>query len=150
AYEGYWRKTPSIKRLLLKSVPDESTRLAMIKRNEADIAYSIKGPNAEELKRTPGVALKATFPTFTEWIVFTEQWDPKSPWYERRLRRAANRASDRRGSSDADSLGFGKPAPSITPRAFEFYWQPPAYPFDPARAKQLLAEAGYARGFDAV
>jgi peptide/nickel transport system substrate-binding protein len=150
AYEGYWRKTPAIKRLVFKSVPDESTRLAMVKRGEADVAYSIRGPNAEEVKRTPGITLKATFPTFTEWVVFTEQWDPKSPWADRRVRLAANLAIDRKGFSDAEYLGYGKPAPSIIPRDFEFYWSPPAYPFDPAKARQLLAEAGYPRGFDAM
>jgi peptide/nickel transport system substrate-binding protein len=150
AYDGYWRKTPAVKRLVFKSVPDESTRLAMIKRGEADVAYSIRGPNAEELKRTQGATLKATFPTFTEWLVFTGQWDPKSPWADRRVRLAANLAIDRKGFSDAEYLGYGKPAPSIIPRDFEFYWPAPAYPYDPARAKQLLAEAGYPKGFDAV
>ena len=150
AYEGYWRKAPAVKRLVFKSVPDESTRLAMVKRNETDVAYSIRGPNAEELKRTPGVTLKATFPTFTEWIAFTEQWDSKSPWADKRVRLAANLAIDRKAFSDAEYLGFGKPAPSIIPRDFDFYWAPPAYPYDPAKAKQLLAEAGYPKGFDAV
>ena len=150
AYDGFWRKVPAVKRLVFKSVPDESTRLAMLKRSETDVAYSIRGPNAEELKRTPGLTLKATFPTFTEWLVFTEQWDPKSPWADRRVRLAANLAIDRKAINDSEYLGFGKPAPSIIPRDFEFYWAPPAYPFDPARAKQLLAEAGYPKGFDAV
>jgi peptide/nickel transport system substrate-binding protein len=150
AYEGFWRKPPAVKRLVFKSIPDESTRLAMIKRAEVDVAYSIRGPNAEELKRSPGVTLKATFPTFTEWIVFTEQWDPKSPWADRRVRHAANLAIDRKGFSDAEYLGYGKPAPSIIPRDFEFYWTPPAFVYDPAKAKQLLAEAGYPKGFDAV
>jgi peptide/nickel transport system substrate-binding protein len=68
AYDGFWRKTPAVKRLIFKSVPDESTRLAMLKRAEADIAYSIRGPNAEEVKRTSGLTLKPTSPTFTEWI----------------------------------------------------------------------------------
>jgi peptide/nickel transport system substrate-binding protein len=150
AYEGYWRKTPSVKRLVFRSVPDESTRVAMLKRGEADVVYSIRGPNGEEVKRTPGLTLKATYPTFTQWVVFTEQWDPKSPWADRRVRLAANLAIDRKGFTDAEYLGFGKPAPSIIPRDYEFYWPAPAYPFDPARAKQLLAEAGYPRGFDAV
>jgi peptide/nickel transport system substrate-binding protein len=66
AYDDYWRTMPGVKRLVFRSVPDESTRLAMIKRGETDVAYSIRGPNAEELKRTPGATLKATFPTFTE------------------------------------------------------------------------------------
>ena len=149
AYEGYWRKTPSVKRLVFKAVPDESTRLAMLKRGEADIAYSIRGALAEELRRTPGLTLKPTLPTFTEWLVFTEQWDPKSPWADRRVRLAANLAIDRKTINDADYLGFGKISASIIPRDFEFYWPAPPYPYDPARAKQLLAEAGYPRGFDA-
>src|SRR6266566_4103692 len=50
-----------VKRMIFKSVPDESTRLAMLKRAETDVAYSIRGPNAEEVKRTAGLTLKATF-----------------------------------------------------------------------------------------
>ena len=110
AYDGYWRKVPAVKRLVFKSVPDESTRLAMLKRAETDVAYSIRGPNAEEVKRTPGLTLKATYPTFTEWLVFTEQWDPKSPWADRRVRLAANLAIDRKAINEAEFLGFGKPA----------------------------------------
>jgi peptide/nickel transport system substrate-binding protein len=150
AYEGYWRKTPAVKRVVLKSVPDESTRLAMLKRGEADIAYSIRGPNGEEVKRTPGLTLKPTLPTFTEWVVFTEQWDPKSPWHDKRVRLAANLALDRKGFVEAEYLGYGKPAPSIIPQDYEFYWPSPGHPYDPTRARQLLTEAGYPRGFDAV
>jgi peptide/nickel transport system substrate-binding protein len=149
ANETYWRKTPSVKRLVFRSVPDETTRLAMLKRGEADVAYSIRGPLAEELRRTPGLTLKPTAPTFTEWLVFTEQWDPKSPWADTRVRLAANLAIDRKALNDAEYLGFGKISSSIIPQAFQFYWPAPAYPHDPARAKQLLAEAGYPRGFDA-
>ena len=43
AYEGYWRKTASVKRLVLKVIPEEATRLAALKRGEVDIAYSIRG-----------------------------------------------------------------------------------------------------------
>src|SRR5437762_286302 len=73
AYEQYWRKTPSVKRLVFKAVPDESTRLAMLKRGEVDVAYSLRGPLGEEVRRTPGLTLKAAIPTFTEWLVFVEQ-----------------------------------------------------------------------------
>ena len=55
AFEGYWRKTPSVKRLVMKVIPDESTRLAALKRGEIDIAYSIRGELAEELQHTPGL-----------------------------------------------------------------------------------------------
>ena len=151
ANEGYWRKTPAVKRLVFKSVPDEATRLAMLKRAEADVAYSIRGPNAEEVKRTAGLTLKPTFPTFTEWIVFTEQWDSKSPWADQRVRLAANLAIDRKTINEAEYLGHGKLAFSHdSPRLRVLTGRRPAYPFDPAKAKQLLAEAGYPKGFDAV
>ena len=150
AFEGYWRKTPSVKRVVLKSVPDESTRLVMLKRGETDIAYGFRGPDAGEIRRTPGLTLKPIQPTVSQWVVFTEQWDPKSPWADRRVRLAANLAIDRKGFSDAEYLGYGRPAPSIIPRDFEFYWAPPPYADDPAQARRLLAEAGYPKGFDAV
>jgi len=149
AYEGYWRKTPSVKRLVFRSVPDESTRLAMLKRGEADIVYSIRGALAEELRRTPGLTLKPTLGIFTEWIAMHDQWDPKSPWADRRVRLAANLAIDRKAINEAEYLGFGKISSTIIPQDFEFGWAPPPYPYDPARARQLLAEAGYPRGFDA-
>jgi peptide/nickel transport system substrate-binding protein len=149
AYEQYWRKIPSVKRLVFKTVPDETTRLAMVKRGEADIAYVIRGPLAEEIRRTSGLTLKATRPTFTEWLVFTEQWDPKSPWADQRVRLAANLAIDRKTINEAEYLGFGNISASIIPRDFEFSWSAHPYPYDPVRAKQLLAEAGYPRGFDA-
>jgi peptide/nickel transport system substrate-binding protein len=149
AADGYWRKSPSVKRLVIKSVPDESTRLAMLKRGEADIVYSIRGPLAEELRRSPGLTLKPTLGTFTEWLVFTQQWDAKSPWHDRRVRLAANHAIDRKTINEAEYLGFGKLSASIIPRDFQFAWPAPAYAFDPGRARQLLAEAGYPGGFDA-
>jgi peptide/nickel transport system substrate-binding protein len=149
ANESYWRKPPAVKRLIFRSVPDDTTRLAMLKRGEVDIAYSIRGPLGEEVRRTPGLTLKAAVPTFTEWLVFVEQWDPKSPWADRRVRLAANLAIDRKAFNEAEYLGFARAAASIIPRDFQFAWAAPPYPHDPRRAKALLAEAGYPGGFDA-
>src|SRR4029453_479822 len=120
AYEQYWRKTPAVKRLVFKSVPDEATRLAMLKRNEADIAYSIRGALAEEIRPPPGPPLKASGGAFTEWIPFLDQWDPKSPWADRRVRLAANYAIDRKSLNEAEYLGLSKVTATIIPRKFEF------------------------------
>jgi len=149
AHEQYWRKTPSVKRLVLKTVVDETTRLAMLKRGEADIVYSIRGVLAEEIRKTPGLTLKPTLATFTEWIAFTEQWNPRSPWRDPRVRLAANLAVDRAAINQAEYLGAGRVTGSVIPHGFDFYWSAPLYPRDVARAKALLAEAGYPNGFDA-
>ena len=149
AYEHYWRKIPSVKRLVFRVVPDEATRLAMLKRGEADVVYSVRGPLAEEVQRTPGLTLKPTVIPAPFWLVFPDQWDTKSPWHDRRVRLATNLAIDRHAINQAETLGFSKITMSMIPSSFDFYWQPPAYAFDPAKAKQLLAEAGYPNGFDA-
>jgi len=150
AFDGYWRKVPNVKRLVLRSMPEETTRAAALKKGEVDIAYLLSGPVAEDIQRTPGfrlVAPKESYGVF--WIDLPDQWDPKSPWHDRRVRLAASHAIDRQALNKAETLGFSRPTGGIIPRAFEFakVFEPP--PYDAAKAKQLLAEAGYPSGFDA-
>ncbi len=149
AFEGYWRKMPSVKRLVLKVIPEESTRLAALKRGEVDIAYSIRGELAEELQRTPGFTLKPVVIQGTFWLYFPEQWDPKSPWHDLRVRKAAALAMDYKSINEALTLGYSRIANSIIPDSFEFFWKPPPAEYDPRQAKELLAAAGFRRGFDA-
>jgi peptide/nickel transport system substrate-binding protein len=149
AVDGYWRKAPSVKRLVFKSVPDGTTRLAMLKRGDVEIAYGLPSELGEEARRTPGLTLRPTPFTSTHWILFADQFDASSPWHDRRVRLAATLAVDRQALNQADALGFAKITGSIIPASFDFYWPPPVDPFDPAKARQLLTEAGYPRGFDA-
>jgi peptide/nickel transport system substrate-binding protein len=148
AFEGYWRKTPSVKRLVFKSMPEEVTRAAALKRGEVDVAYFLNGPVAEDVRRTPGCRLVPTRTNATFFLDFVDQWDPKSPWHDRRVRLAASLAIDRRAINEAEALGFSGLTGSIVPRHFEFALPVEPHPYDPKRARQLLAEAGYANGFD--
>ncbi len=148
AHEQYWRKTPSVKRIVIKAVSDETTRLAMLKRGEIDISYVFRGPIAEEVRRTPGLTLKPVQFYGEQWLYFTDQWDPKSLWADRRVRLAVNHAIDRQAINQSLTLGFSRLTGSIIPRDFEFAWPVAPYPYDPRKAKQLLAEAGYPQGFD--
>jgi peptide/nickel transport system substrate-binding protein len=149
AHDRYWRKVPNVKRLIFRVIPDEATRLAMLKRGETDVAYSIRGAFADEVKRTAGLKLAPTLLPATFWIDFTtEQWNPKSPWHDRRVRLAASLAIDREEINRAETLGFSRLSSSIIPSAYEFYWPAPPIGYDPAQAKRLLAEAGYPQGFD--
>jgi len=147
AFEGYWRKTPSIKRLVFRSLPDETTRAAALKSGEVDVAFLLSGPTAEDIRRTPGLRLVAPLLGIF-WLDFPDQWDPKSPWADRRVRLAASLAIDRQALSQAETLGFSRPTGSLVPRDFEFALPIDAPAHDPRRARQLLAEAGHPNGFD--
>ena len=150
AYEGYWRHTPHVKRLVMKGVPEDATRLAMLKTGEADFAIAfLDGAVAAEVQRDPQLTLVDTRHASIVWLEFADQWDPKSPWHDRRVRLAANYALDRRAINDAACLGYCPPAGVIVPRVMEFALPVEPLPYDPAKAKQLLAEARYPNGFDA-
>jgi peptide/nickel transport system substrate-binding protein len=148
AFPAYWRKVPSVKRIVFKSVPDETTRAAALKRGEVDIAYFLNGPVAEDIRRTPGFKLSAQRTNAVFFLDFVEQWDPKSPWSDRRVRLAASLAVDRKGINEAESLGFSGLTGNVVPRHMEFALPIEPHPYDPKRAKQLLVEAGYPNGFD--
>jgi peptide/nickel transport system substrate-binding protein len=149
AFEGYWRKTPHVKRLVFKSVPEPTTRAAMLKSGEVDVAYLLDAPTALEIKRDPNLKLAFSGAIGIHFIEFFDQWDPKSPWHDRRVRLAANYAIDRRALNEAETLGASRLTGGMVPRKFEFALALEPYPYDRARAKQLLAEAGYPNGFDA-
>jgi peptide/nickel transport system substrate-binding protein len=121
----------------------------MLKRGEVDVAYLLDAPDARELQRDPTLRLAYSGGIAIFYFDFLDQWDPKSPWHDRRVRLAANYAIDRQALSEAETLGASKPAGSVVPRAFEFALPLEPYPYDPAKAKALLAEAGYPNGFDA-
>ncbi len=149
AFEGHWHKVPTVKRLVFKSIPEATTRLAMLMRDEVDVAYLLDASLAETVKRTPKLKLAFSGGIGTTYIDFLDMWDPKSPWADQRVRQAASLAIDRKAISEAETLGASPPNGNVVPPGFEFALKIPADPYDPARAKQLLAEAGYPNGFDA-
>jgi peptide/nickel transport system substrate-binding protein len=149
AYEGYWRKVPNIKRLILKSVPEGTTRLAMLKTGEADMAFALEGQVAEAVQRDPNFTLVYTLHASNFWLEFPEQWDAKSVWADKRVRLAVNYALDRQAINEAACLGFCPPAGVIVPRVMEYALPAEPVPYNLQKAKQLLAEAGYPNGFDA-
>lgn len=146
AFPGYWRKMPNVKRLEFYFIPEPATRLAMVKRGEVDIATLMQGVFYEDVKRSPSLRL-LTPRSPVAWMVYlAAQWDPKSPWSDPRVRKAASLAIDRKTLADIFAPGVG-PIGSIglegDPLATHF----PADPYDPQQAKKLLAEAGYPNGF---
>src|ERR1051326_1118234 len=134
ANEDYWRKVPSIKRLVYRSVPEATTRLAMLKRGEVDLAYLLDAALAEDVKRDPNLKLAFSGGIGTFYLDFLDMWDPKSPWADRRVRLAAAHAIDARAVSEAETLGASPPTGNVVPRGFEFALPLEPYPHDPVKA----------------
>jgi peptide/nickel transport system substrate-binding protein len=149
AFGGYWRHSPHIKRLIIKGVPEGTTRLAMLKRQETDFAFGLEGQVAEAVRNDPHLRLVAVQYPAIVWAEFLDQWEPQSPWADQRVRLAANYAIDREALSEAACLGFCPSTGVIIPRDLSFALALAPLPYDPQKARQLLAEAGYANGFDA-
>ena len=150
AHTDYWRQVPHVKRLVMKAVPEATTRLAMLKKQEADVAYALYGALGEEVRRDSRLKLEPVVHPATQWIVFThQQYDPQSPWYDKRVRLAANHAINRQAINEAETLGYSIPTGSIIPRQFDGALRLEPYPYDPKKARQLLQEAEYANGFEA-
>ena len=141
ANEQYWRKVPSVKRLVFLSVPEGTTRLAMLKRGEADVAYLLEGQLGELIRNDPELKLVFSGGVATFVLDFFDMWDPKSPWADQRVRKAASLAIDRQTMSDADNLGASKPNGSIIRKNMEFALPIEPDPYDPA-ARQKAARGG--------
>src|SRR5262249_14522012 len=100
--------------------------------------------------RDPSIQVAAVAVPNTWWVVFThQQYDPQSPWSDKRVRLAANHAINRQAINEAVLLGYGVPTGSIIPRTLDGALVLEPYPYDPAKDTHLLTGAGYANGFDA-
>jgi len=93
ANEAYWRKIPSVKRLVFKSVPRFDHARGDAEAGEVDVAYLLDVPQALEVKRDPTLKLAFSGGIATFFLDFLDQWDPKSPWADQRVRLAATTPS---------------------------------------------------------
>lgn len=161
AVENHWRATPHFKRLVFLKVPEPATRMAMLRAGGADV-IEIGGEYVEELKK---VGVRTLLMPDVAWVyvILGGQWptqstyDPKVPWAlpdaERahKVRLALNLAVDKQAIMQQVLGGLGSVMGSWLsypndPWTTEALRQP--YPYDPARAKALLKEAGYPSGFE--
>ena len=161
AVENHWRATPHFKRLVFLKVPEPATRMAMLRAGSVDV-IEIGGEYVEELKQA-GVRTLLMPNVSWVYVILGGQWptqstyDPKVPWAlpdaerARKVRLALNLAVDKQAIMQQVLGGLGSVVGSwLTypndPWATETLMQP--YPYDPAKAKALLAEAGYPKGFE--
>jgi peptide/nickel transport system substrate-binding protein len=142
-----WR-APKSERAEIVVLPETSTRVQALLSGRIDIASEI-GPEDIEALENAGFAYYNRPASAVEVIAFNVLVD--SPLKDVRVRQALNYAVDRQAIADALMRGLVPPASQMTTRANpEYDTSLPPYPYDPAKAKALLAEAGYAKGFSFV
>ena len=147
AFTDYWRKTPNVKTLIMKGVPEGATRVALLRTGEADIVNLIPGELLDSVKSDPKLQL-APNAGGTIWIDFPGFTEPDSPFHDVRVRQAVSLAIDRQAINEAEYGGLAPGGGNWIPEDYPGAIQRPAPPFELARAKQLMAEAGVPDGFD--
>jgi peptide/nickel transport system substrate-binding protein len=136
-----------VKRMEFPIVREPGTRVAMLRRGEVDSATLLQGVFYENVKKDPKLRILSPLSP-TRWLVYmTAQWDPQSPWSNEKVRKAASLAIDRQALADVympGCQGVGSIGLAGDPMALQI----PPDPYDPQKAKKLLAEAGFPNGFD--
>lgn len=147
AVPDYWRKSPGVKTLIVRSVPEASTRVAQLQTGEADLAYLGPGPLVDTVKQDPNLTLAASLGSMF-WLEFPGFEKPDSPFNNVKVRQAVSLALDRQALSDAEYAGFAQPVSNWLPADWPGGIEGPQPEENLEEAKQLMAEAGYPDGFD--
>jgi peptide/nickel transport system substrate-binding protein len=149
-FDGYHRKgIPYLDKVTFKFIGDPSAQIANLKAGDVEaIAYDITPENAALLEKDPKFRVLNGYTT-TKVILSTN--NSRKPFDDVRVRRAMAHAIDRTALMKGAMSGYGVPIGSHMDPGNPYYVDlTKTYPYDPQKAKQLLAEAGYPNGFEAV
>lgn len=144
--DSYWREgLPKVDGVTLRSVPENGSRVAMLQAGEAQMITPVPSEMVKVIEKNPAIEV-VNQPSIVEWYVAMNTM--KKPFDDPRVRQALNYAVDRNAFCKVVLNGFCTPADSPMPALLKFYAKQGEWPYDPAKAKQLLADAGYADGFE--
>lgn len=146
ANTDWWGGPLSVKTAEFRVVSDEFTRVAMLKTAEADLIVSVPPPQLEPVEKTAGLKL-LRYPSNYGVRIVLNHVKEGSPLANVKVRQALNYAIDRETIVSKLLLGMGSVHYGLMPGQLGFDPSMKPYPYDPAKAKQLLAEAGYKDGF---
>ncbi len=153
-YDGYWGEKPQFKKAEFRVIPEPSTRAAAMKVGEIDFAANFPPSFMEDIEKTGGfkVMKNPAGNTITIRINKLRETDPttgaKNPFLDKRVRQAMSYSIDRDAIMDKILNGVGERMAVLFPDDFGYDPELKPYPYDPNKAKQLLAQAGYPNGFD--
>ena len=149
AFDDYWNPTqrPTVKNLTIKIIPEDLTRVAAFKTGAVDWIDSVPPSMVEEFRKMPGVTT-ASYVSPNNMYIAMDAIDDAVPMHDVRVRQAAAYAID--VDAIIKSVLFGQVERYAEVGKGEIGYDPDLkpYPYDPKKARALLAEAGYPRGFD--
>jgi peptide/nickel transport system substrate-binding protein len=145
-----WRwggKKPGLDQVTWKKIPEDATRVAAFRAGEVDVADAVPPEQAERLK-TARAAIISQPIAQTLTINLRSTWD--TPLKNKKVRQALNYAVDKESIIKNILLGNATLSNGqlVGPDAFGYNPDLKPFPYDPQKARQLLAEAGYSNGFE--
>ena len=146
AFDGHWRGKPAFKHLVIRAVPEVATQIAEMKTGGVDIIRNVSADLVPELKAGPLTYVSSTPILRVHYV----ELDMRGPPFDKKLaRQAANYAIDRQAIIGKLMGGLGQQVATVVqPKAFGFDGEVKPYPYDPKKATELLAAAGYPNGVD--
>jgi peptide/nickel transport system substrate-binding protein len=146
AFNDHWRGRPAYKQLVFREIPEVSTQMAELKTGGVDIIRNVSADLVPELK-THALTYVSSAPILrTHYIALDMR---SEPFNKKAVRQAANYAIDREAIIQKMMGGLGRVVPTVVhASAFGFDPAVTAYPYDPKKARELLAQAGYPNGVD--
>ena len=146
AHEGYWRGKAKIDKLVFSITPDAAVRYAKLKANECQVMPYPNPADISAMKKDPTLQVLQQEGLNVGYLAFNTE---KKPFTDKRVRQALNYAINKAAIIDAVFLGAGRAAKNpIPPTIWSYNDAVKDYPYDPAKAKALLAEAGFPDGFE--
>ncbi len=145
ASDHYWAGRPKVDRIIIKPIPSSATRAAALRSGEVDVAVNLSPDQLPAVRQDPKLRIVAKETGRMEFFIFNTN---QKPFDDRRVRQALNYAVDWDAIIRSIMGGYGRRVAEPA-MPYMFGYKPVnAYPYDPARAKQLLGEAGYGNGLD--
>ena len=152
AFKQSWRPA-KVANMIILNVPEAPTRVAALLSGEVDIAFNLGSDDVRTVEAEGHTAAVEGSPFAGAIALFTydfaNKWGGKAPFSDRRVRQAANYAINKDALVNQLLGGMAKASgqPAV-PSTFGYNPDVKPYPYDPAKASQLLADAGYPNGFD--
>ena len=145
-WDGYWKKGyPKIDSITWRPVVDNNTRAAMLQTGEATFAFPVPFEQAKRLEGNSKLDVVTTPSIMQRYISLNVT---QKPFDNPKVREALEYAVNREALAKVAFAGYATPATGIVPPSIDFAQTYPAIKYDPAKARELLKEAGYPNGFE--